>query len=74
MCCVVSRVSDLTQCVFCCTTGVFGTLELYGQPPNVYHTKLAANANAGSNTLTLAQSVDWQVSFFTFNLCSCTEM
>ncbi|XP_071356429.1 PKHD1 like 1, tandem duplicate 1 [Trachinotus anak] len=41
--------------------GVFGTLELYGQPHNVYHTKLAATAEAGSNTLTLAQSVDWQV-------------
>ncbi|XP_054461971.1 PKHD1 like 1, tandem duplicate 1 [Anoplopoma fimbria] len=41
--------------------GVFGTLELYGQPHNVYHTKLAATADAGSNTLNLAQSVDWQV-------------
>ncbi|XP_069372727.1 PKHD1 like 1, tandem duplicate 1 [Paralichthys olivaceus] len=41
--------------------GVFGTLELYGQPHNVYHTKLAATASAGSNTLTLSQSVDWQV-------------
>ncbi|XP_030597029.1 PKHD1 like 1, tandem duplicate 1 [Archocentrus centrarchus] len=41
--------------------GVFGTLELYGLPHNVYHTKLAATANAGSNTLTLSQSVDWQV-------------
>ncbi|XP_060949378.1 PKHD1 like 1, tandem duplicate 1 [Limanda limanda] len=41
--------------------GVFGTLELYGQPHNVYHTKLAATASAGSNTLTLAKSVDWQV-------------
>ncbi|XP_044027924.1 LOW QUALITY PROTEIN: PKHD1 like 1, tandem duplicate 1 [Siniperca chuatsi] len=41
--------------------GVFGTLELYGQPHNVYHTKLAATADAGSNTLTLTQSVDWQV-------------
>ncbi|XP_076610974.1 PKHD1 like 1, tandem duplicate 1 [Chaetodon auriga] len=41
--------------------GVFGTLELYGQPHNVYHTKLAATAVAGSNTLSLAQSVDWQV-------------
>ncbi|XP_034748677.1 fibrocystin-L-like [Etheostoma cragini] len=41
--------------------GVFGTLELYGQPHNVYHTKLAATANAGSTTLTLSQSVDWQV-------------
>ncbi|XP_040908783.1 LOW QUALITY PROTEIN: PKHD1 like 1, tandem duplicate 1 [Toxotes jaculatrix] len=41
--------------------GVFGSLDLYGQPHNVYHTKLAATADAGSNTLTLAQSVDWQV-------------
>ncbi|XP_025757857.1 PKHD1 like 1, tandem duplicate 1 isoform X2 [Oreochromis niloticus] len=41
--------------------GVFGTLELYGLPHNVYHTKLAATANAGSDTLTLSQSVDWQV-------------
>ncbi|XP_039677098.1 fibrocystin-L-like [Perca fluviatilis] len=41
--------------------GVFGTLELYGQPHNVYHTKLAATADAGSNTLILSQSMDWQV-------------
>uniref|UniRef100_A0A3Q3JRM8 Polycystic kidney and hepatic disease 1 (autosomal recessive)-like 1 n=1 Tax=Monopterus albus TaxID=43700 RepID=A0A3Q3JRM8_MONAL len=41
--------------------GVFGELELYGQPRSVYHTKLAATADAGSNTLNLAQSVDWQV-------------
>ncbi|XP_024857831.1 fibrocystin-L isoform X2 [Kryptolebias marmoratus] len=41
--------------------GVFGTLELYGQPHNVYHTKLGATAAAGSNTLTLRRSVDWQV-------------
>ncbi|KAM9839131.1 PKHD1 like 1, tandem duplicate 1 [Aulostomus maculatus] len=40
--------------------GVFGTLELYGQPHNVYHTKLAATADAGSITLTLALPVDWQ--------------
>ena len=62
MVCMVPYVSELTQCVFCFTTGVFGTLELYGQPHNVYHTKLAATADAGSNTLTLSQSVDWQVS------------
>lgn len=47
---------------FCCPTGVFGTLELYGLPHNVYHSKLAATAAAGSNSLKLAQSVDWQVS------------
>lgn len=46
----------------CCTAGVFGTLELYGTPPNVYHTKLAATAAAGSNTLTLSKAVDWKVS------------
>lgn len=45
-----------------CISGVFGTLELYGQPHSVYHTKLAATAAAGSNTLTLAHSVDWNVS------------
>ncbi|XP_029369318.1 PKHD1 like 1, tandem duplicate 1 isoform X2 [Echeneis naucrates] len=41
--------------------GVFGSLELYGQPHDVYHTKLAATAEAGSDRLTLSQSVDWQV-------------
>lgn len=45
-----------------CITGVFGTLELYGQPRSVYHTKLDAAAAAGSNTLILAKSVDWNVS------------
>ncbi|XP_058475058.1 PKHD1 like 1, tandem duplicate 1 [Solea solea] len=40
--------------------GVFGTLELYGQPHSVYHTKLGATATAGSTTLTLSQSVNWQ--------------
>ncbi|XP_030002867.1 PKHD1 like 1, tandem duplicate 2 [Sphaeramia orbicularis] len=41
--------------------GVFGSLELYGQPHSVYHTKLASTAPAGSNTLTLAKAVDWEV-------------
>ncbi|XP_069572864.1 fibrocystin-L-like [Brachyistius frenatus] len=41
--------------------GVFGTLELYGQPHDVYHTKLASTAKVGSKTLTLKRSVDWQV-------------
>uniref|UniRef100_A0A672GWY5 Polycystic kidney and hepatic disease 1 (autosomal recessive)-like 1 n=1 Tax=Salarias fasciatus TaxID=181472 RepID=A0A672GWY5_SALFA len=41
--------------------GVFGTLELFGLPLAVYHTKLAATAAAGSNSLTLSESVDWQV-------------
>lgn len=45
----------------CPAAGVFGQLELYGLPHNVYHTKLGATANAGSNTVTLSQSVDWQV-------------
>uniref|UniRef100_UPI0037E8D1AF fibrocystin-L-like n=1 Tax=Semicossyphus pulcher TaxID=241346 RepID=UPI0037E8D1AF len=40
--------------------GVFGTLELYGQPHKVNHAKLAATAKAGSKTLTLSRSVDWQ--------------
>ncbi|XP_041664378.1 fibrocystin-L-like [Cheilinus undulatus] len=40
--------------------GVFGTLELYGQPHNVYHTKLAVTASAGSSKLILGKSVDWQ--------------
>ncbi|XP_026156055.1 fibrocystin-L-like [Mastacembelus armatus] len=41
--------------------GVFGTLQLYGQAHSVYHTKLAATADAGSSTLNLTQAVDWQV-------------
>ncbi|XP_063041153.1 fibrocystin-L-like [Engraulis encrasicolus] len=41
--------------------GVFGSLDLYGKPHNVYHTKLASTASAGSNTLTLSKAVDWQV-------------
>ncbi|XP_068431576.1 PKHD1 like 1, tandem duplicate 1 [Clinocottus analis] len=41
--------------------GVFGTLELYGQPPNVYHSKLLSTSAAGSSTLRLSESVDWQV-------------
>ncbi|XP_076157842.1 PKHD1 like 1, tandem duplicate 1 [Alosa pseudoharengus] len=41
--------------------GVFGTLELYGKPHNVYHSKLASTAEAGTNTLTLRRAVDWQV-------------
>lgn len=52
-----------------CPTGVFGTLELYGLPRNVYRTKLAATANAGSNTLTLSQSVDWQVCIVSSRMC-----
>uniref|UniRef100_A0A3B4AFD8 Uncharacterized protein n=1 Tax=Periophthalmus magnuspinnatus TaxID=409849 RepID=A0A3B4AFD8_9GOBI len=41
--------------------GVFGILELYGKPPNVYHTKLSASSAAGTNSVTLAKAVDWQV-------------
>ncbi|XP_056273684.1 fibrocystin-L-like [Pseudoliparis swirei] len=41
--------------------GVFGALELFGLPHNVYHTKLASTAEAGSDTLELSQPVDWQV-------------
>ncbi|PWA19457.1 hypothetical protein CCH79_00020609 [Gambusia affinis] len=41
--------------------GVFGTLDLYGRPPGVYRTKLAAAAAAGSNSLVLVQPVDWKV-------------
>ncbi|XP_057684607.1 fibrocystin-L-like [Corythoichthys intestinalis] len=40
--------------------GVLGTLELYGQPHSVYHTKLAATADSGSSTLTLVEPVDWK--------------
>ncbi|XP_061597205.1 fibrocystin-L-like isoform X1 [Cololabis saira] len=41
--------------------GVFGSLDLYGQPHNVYHCKLASTAEAGAAILTLTQAVDWQV-------------
>uniref|UniRef100_A0A3B3X637 G8 domain-containing protein n=1 Tax=Poecilia mexicana TaxID=48701 RepID=A0A3B3X637_9TELE len=41
--------------------GVFGTLDLYGRPPGVYRTKLAATAAAGSDSLVLVQPVDWKV-------------
>ncbi|KAM9737277.1 LOW QUALITY PROTEIN: PKHD1 like 1, tandem duplicate 1 [Menidia menidia] len=40
--------------------GVFGSLELFGLPRDVYHTKLAATAATGSSRLTLAKPVDWQ--------------
>ncbi|XP_061122944.1 PKHD1 like 1, tandem duplicate 1 [Syngnathus typhle] len=39
--------------------GVFGTLELYGEPRSSYHTKLATTADAGSSTLNLVEPVDW---------------
>lgn len=53
-----------------CMTGVFGTLDLFGQPHNVYHTKLASTANAGTKTLTLKHSVDWQVNLVYSYLCN----
>ncbi|KAK1784753.1 hypothetical protein P4O66_003426 [Electrophorus voltai] len=40
--------------------GVFGSLDLYGMPHNVYHTKLANTAQAGSSSLSLTEAVDWQ--------------
>jgi hypothetical protein len=40
---------------------VFGNLSLVGVPRSVTWTRLAAPAPAGSNTLLLAQPVDWQV-------------
>ncbi|KAI4871505.1 hypothetical protein NFI96_027165, partial [Prochilodus magdalenae] len=40
--------------------GVFGSLDLYGLPHNVYRTKLASTAQAGSNSITLLEPVDWQ--------------
>ncbi|KAI7798959.1 putative fibrocystin-L, partial [Triplophysa rosa] len=41
--------------------GVFGSLDLYGMPHNVYHTKLARTVQAGNNTLYLEEAVDWKV-------------
>ncbi|XP_065139309.1 fibrocystin-L-like [Paramisgurnus dabryanus] len=41
--------------------GVFGSLDLYGIPHNVYHTKLAKTVQAGNNTLFLEETVDWKV-------------
>ncbi|KAM8966821.1 LOW QUALITY PROTEIN: fibrocystin-L [Pelodytes ibericus] len=41
--------------------GVFGQLDLHGIPRLVYKTKLAKTANAGSQYITLATAVDWQV-------------
>ncbi|XP_053349466.1 PKHD1 like 1, tandem duplicate 1 [Clarias gariepinus] len=40
--------------------GVFGSLDLYGMPHRVYHTKLATTAWAGSNALSLQDPVDWK--------------
>ncbi|XP_026145815.1 PKHD1 like 1, tandem duplicate 1 isoform X2 [Carassius auratus] len=41
--------------------GVFGSLDLYGIPHNVYHTKLASTSQAGNSTISLQESVDWKV-------------
>nr|XP_055075555.1 fibrocystin-L-like [Misgurnus anguillicaudatus] len=41
--------------------GVFGSLDLYGMPHNVSHTKLANTVQAGNNTLSLEETVDWKV-------------
>ncbi|XP_073714829.1 fibrocystin-L [Misgurnus anguillicaudatus] len=41
--------------------GVFGSLDLYGMPHNVTHTKLANTVQAGNNTLFLEKTVDWKV-------------
>ncbi|XP_056597030.1 fibrocystin-L-like [Triplophysa dalaica] len=41
--------------------GVFGSLDLYGMPHNVYHTKLERTVQAGNNTLFLEEAVDWKV-------------
>lgn len=41
---------------------MFGALDLYGMPHRVYHTKLGSTAMAGSNSLSLQEPVDWQVS------------
>ncbi|KAK2887447.1 hypothetical protein Q8A67_015675 [Cirrhinus molitorella] len=41
--------------------GVFGSLDLYGLPHNVYHTKLASTSQAGNSTISLQESVDWKV-------------
>ena len=37
-----------------------GTIDLYGRSRNSW-TKLEGTANAGTNTLTLAWDVDWEV-------------
>ncbi|KAA0710209.1 Fibrocystin-L Polycystic kidney and hepatic disease 1-like protein 1 [Triplophysa tibetana] len=41
--------------------GVFGSLDLFGMPHNVYHTKLARTVEAGNNTISLVEAVDWKV-------------
>nr|DBA24045.1 TPA: hypothetical protein GDO54_011748 [Pyxicephalus adspersus] len=41
--------------------GVFGELDLHGLPRSVYRTKLANTAPAGSQSIVLAEPVDWQV-------------
>ncbi|MBN3294523.1 PKHL1 protein, partial [Polypterus senegalus] len=41
--------------------GVFGILDLHGKPHAVYRTKLAETAEAGSDVISVAEAVDWQV-------------
>lgn len=41
--------------------GVYGGLDLHGRPRNVTWTRLNNTATAGSNTITLAQPVDWEI-------------
>lgn len=38
----------------------YGTLDLHGLPKTPTWTRLGATAEAGSNTITLAESVNWQ--------------
>ena len=41
--------------------GVYGGLDLHGKPRQRSWTQLSKTANAGTNQLTLAQPVDWQI-------------
>ncbi|XP_070541075.1 fibrocystin-L-like [Ptychodera flava] len=40
--------------------GVFGGLDLHGEPHNVYWTRLSATGNIGDDRITLEDSVDWK--------------
>ncbi|XP_076961678.1 fibrocystin-L [Callospermophilus lateralis] len=40
--------------------GVFGELDLHGNPHSIYRTKLSETAEAGSKVLSLVEAVDWQ--------------
>lgn len=41
--------------------GVYGGLDLHGQPRNISWTTLNQTAYAGSNTIKLAQAIDWKI-------------